>query len=183
MKFHATPLADLTVIETTPIADDRGQFSRVFCAAECAVLRPGLHWVQINVSRTYHKGTVRGLHFQVEPFAQAKLVRAIRGALFDVALDIRRGSPTFGRHVAVTLTAELGNQLFIPVGFAHGYCTLEPRTEIAYKVTRPYAPECDRALYWADPALGIDWPVGPADAVLSEKDANAPALADAPELL
>ena len=119
---------------------------------------------------------MRGLHFQRPPHAQAKLVRVLKGAIFDVAIDLRRGSPTFGRWCGATLTAEEGNQLFVPRGFAHAFCTLEPDTEVAYKVDDYYAPECDAGLIWNDPDIGIDWPVAAEEAVLSEKDARLPRL-------
>ncbi len=122
-------------------------------------------------------GTVRGLHFQLDPRAQGKLVRCIVGAIFDVAVDIRRGSPSYGQHVAAELSAENGCQLWIPPGFAHGFATLRPDTVIAYKVTDFYSAEHDRGLLWNDPALGIRWPVEPDWAVLSAKDRQQPELA------
>jgi dTDP-4-dehydrorhamnose 3,5-epimerase len=121
--------------------------------------------------------TVRGLHFQVPPQAQAKLVSVLQGAVLDVAVDIRRGSPTFGGHVAVTLTAARGEQMFVPPGFAHGFCTLEPDTLVAYKVSDFYAPEADRGIFWADPALAIAWPMAQAEAELSARDRTHPSLA------
>jgi dTDP-4-dehydrorhamnose 3,5-epimerase len=139
---------------------------------------PGVAFVQDNQSLSAQTGTVRGLHFQLAPRAQAKLVRVLRGAILDVAVDIRPGSASFGRHVAVRLSAEEKNQLYVPAGFAHGFCTLEPDTEIHYKTSDFYSPEHDRGLAWDDPELGIDWPVGPDEAILSERDRRHPRLAD-----
>lgn len=135
-------------------------------------------FVQDNQSLSARRGTVRGLHFQRPPHPQAKLVRVIRGAAFDVAVDLRRGSPTFKRWCGTTLTAEKGNQLFVPRGFAHAFCTLESDTEVAYKVDDYYAPEYDAGLIWNDPELGIDWPIAAQEAILSEKDVKLPPLAD-----
>jgi dTDP-4-dehydrorhamnose 3,5-epimerase len=144
-----------------------------------AELGINITWVQDNEARSVEVGTLRGLHFQVDPHAQDKLVRAVQGRIVDVAVDLRQSSPTFGQHVAVELTEELGNQLLVPRGFGHGYCTLEPNTVIGYKVSAFYSPECDRGLRWDDPALGIDWPVTTtADAVLSDKDKVAPLLSE-----
>jgi len=123
---------------------------------------------------------VRGLHFQTGPFAQAKLVSVTRGRILDVVVDLRRSSPAYGRHVPMELSAEAGQQLYVPVGFAHGFCTLEPDTEVMYKVSAPYSPGHDRGLAWDDPALGIAWPVAPERAILSDKDRIHPRLADLP---
>ncbi len=139
---------------------------------------PAVAFVQDNQSLSRPVGTVRGLHFQLEPRAQAKLVRVLRGSILDVAVDIRPSSPTFGQHVAVTLSAENRAQLYVPAGFAHGFCTLEPDTEVFYKTSDYYSPEHDRGLAWNDPALGIDWPVAETAATLSDRDRKHPRLAD-----
>ncbi|MDP3075381.1 dTDP-4-dehydrorhamnose 3,5-epimerase [Bradyrhizobium sp.] len=133
-------------------------------------------FVQENHSLSADAGTLRGLHFQVPPHAQGKLVRVTRGSVYDVAVDIRVGSPTFGQHVGAVLSAENWTQMWIPAGFAHGFCTLEPDTEVIYKVTAYYAPDCDRGLKWNDVALGIKWPVDHDRAILSDKDRRQPAL-------
>lgn len=158
--------------------DARGWFSETFRAdvlARAGIVQP---FVQDNQSFSAPKGTIRGLHFQLAPQAQAKLIRVLAGAILDVAVDLRRQSPTYGRHVAVTLDAEGGEQLYVPHGFAHGFCTLTPDTMVAYKVDAYYSPEHDRALVWNDPDIGIAWPLPEAEAVLSDKDRRAPRLAD-----
>jgi len=172
MKFHATPLANLTVIETMPIADGRGQFSRVFCAAECSVLRPDLHWVQINVSRTYHKGTVRGMHFQYPPAAEAKLIRCLRGRVFDVAVDLRADSPTFLRWHGIELDGDGTTQFFIPEGFAHGFQALTNDAELLYLHSAAWNHEKEAGLRHDDPVLAIGWPLPVAR--ISAKDRNFP---------
>ena len=139
-------------------------------------------FVQDNYSLSRPSGTVRGLHMQSPPSAQNKLVRVLRGRILDVVVDLRRSSPTFGRHVAVELSSENGRQLWVPIGFAHGFVTLEPDTEVAYKVTGFYDKLCDLGLRWDDPALRIDWRVDPAKAVLSDKDREHPLLADLPAI-
>lgn len=172
------------VFEIRPkrIEDARGWFSEAFKASALTERGIDVEFVQDNRSLSRDAGTVRGLHFQLPPFAQAKLVSVVRGAILDVAVDLRRSSPTFGRHVAARLSADSGNQLYVPEGFGHGFCTLEPDVEVFYKVSAPYAPAHDRAVLWDDPALGIVWPVDAAAAKLSPKDAAAPRLADAPDL-
>ena len=166
-------IPDVKLITPRRFADDRGWFTETWSRNALDV-----DFCQDNQSLSHAIGTVRGLHFQKPPHAQAKLVSVLRGRILDVAVDIRRGSPTFGQHVAVELSAEDGNQLFVPRGFAHGFCTLERDTHVLYKVDAFYAPESDAGLYWADAALGITWPVDEAKAHLSPKDAKLPRLAD-----
>jgi dTDP-4-dehydrorhamnose 3,5-epimerase len=161
--------------------DERGFVSEVWREDALRAVGIDVHFVQENHALSRATGTVRGLHFQVGAAAQAKLVRCTTGAIFDVAVDIRQGSPTFGRHVATTLTAQSGTQLYIPVGFAHGYCTLEPDTEVTYKVTTYYDAAADPGLAWNDPALAIAWPIDPGQARLSERDRGLPNLADLPD--
>lgn len=158
--------------------DPRGYFCETYSARDLAKGNIDANFVQDNHSLSTDRGVIRGLHFQTPPHAQGKLVRVVKGAVFDVAVDLREGSPTFGRHVFETLTAENFYQLWVPPGFAHGFCTLEDNTEVVYKVTDYYAPECDYGLAWNDPALGIDWPVKKEKAILSEKDNVQPLLAD-----
>ena len=158
--------------------DERGFFSETFNGRALAEAGIDAAFVQDNQSLSRAKGVIRGLHFQIPPEAQGKLVRVTRGSIFDVAVDIRKGSPTFGRHVSAILSAENWSQLWVPTGFAHGFCTLEPDTEMLYKVTNYYAPECDRGLAWDDPDLGIAWPIAPGTAILSDKDRRHPRLKD-----
>ncbi|MCZ8172523.1 MAG: dTDP-4-dehydrorhamnose 3,5-epimerase [Brevundimonas sp.] len=156
--------------------DSRGWFSETWNQARFAAAGIGFDFCQDNHSLSQAKGTLRGLHFQAPPFAQTKLVRCIRGRIFDVAVDIRRGSPTFGRWTGAELSAENGKQLLIPVGYAHGFVTLERDCEIAYKVDTYYSPECDGGIAWDDPAIGIDWPLDEAHPLLSDKDRALPRL-------
>jgi dTDP-4-dehydrorhamnose 3,5-epimerase len=183
MALHVEALSIPEVkIMTPPIfRDDRGFFSETYNAAALASAGINATFVQDNQSLSRAKGVIRGLHYQVAPRAQGKLVRVVRGAIFDVAVDIRRGSPHFGQHVTVTLSAENWSQVWIPAGFAHGFCTLEPDTEVIYKVTDYYAPECDRGIAFDDPALGIAWPVPANEATLSDKDRKHPTLAELDE--
>ena len=176
-KIFRTALPDVIRILPSRFGDHRGFFSETYSQLAYANLGIEAVFVQDNHSLSAAVGTVRGLHFQVPPHAQAKLVRCGRGAIFDVAVDIRRGSPTYGRWAGFTLSAENGAQLYIPVGFAHGFATLEPDSEIIYKCSDYYAPETEGALRWDDSDIGIAWPLTAAP-VLSEKDASAPLLAD-----
>jgi len=179
LKFTAEPLALLEVLLIKPrkFADSRGFFMETYSAPAFAELGVMAAFVQDNHSMSIKRGTVRGLHFQTPPRAQAKLVRVARGAVFDVAVDLRRDSPSYGVWTAATLTAEGGEQLFIPRGFAHGFCALADNTEVLYKVDDVYAPDCDTGLFWDDPDIAIDWPVARAEVLTSDKDARLPAFA------
>ncbi len=160
-------------------SDPRGYFVETWSRKAFAEAGIDVDFVQDNSSFSTFAGTLRGLHFQRPPMAQAKLVRVLRGSVFDVAVDLRRGSPTFRKHVSAVLTADGGEQLFMPVGFAHGFCTLEPDTEIAYKVSSFYSREHDTGIFWNDPGLGIEWPLEGREPVLSEKDLRLPLLSEA----
>jgi dTDP-4-dehydrorhamnose 3,5-epimerase len=179
-KFAVTPLEieDVLLIVPRRFGDERGYLAETYRADAFREFGITTCFVQENQSFSAKPGTVRGLHFQGPPAAQAKLVRALRGALFDVALDLRLGSPTFGRWCAGTLTAARGEQMFIPRGFAHGFCTLEPDTEIAYRIDAYYAPEHENGVAWDDPELAIAWPVALADATLSDRDRKLPRLSE-----
>ena len=178
MLIETTPLAGVKLIVPKKFADQRGYFSETYNRE--ALLQAGIavDFVQDNQSCSATVGTIRGLHFQSPPFAQDKLIRVLRGRILDVTVDLRRSSPTYGQHFAAELSAENFKQMFVPVGFAHGYCTLEPDTEIFYKVSNFYAPQHDHGLAWNDPALGIPWPVRGDAAILSDKDRRHPRLAD-----
>ena len=182
MQIISTDIPDVKLLAPPKYADHRGFFSETYNKRALAAAGVDLDFVQDNHSLSRQKGVVRGLHFQVPPFAQDKLIWAIRGSVFDVVVDVRRGSPTFGRHVALVLEADRWRQLLVPAGFAHGFATLEPDTEIIYKVTNYYSPEHERGILWNDPALGIPWPVSTQEAILSEKDQHLPLLGEAPEL-
>ena len=170
MEVEDTSIPDVRLLTVRYFFDSRGYFLETYNKRVARNLGLISCFVQDNQSLSIKRGTIRALHFQVPPKAQAKLVRVLRGSIYDVAVDLRAGSPTYGRWMAMTLTAESGRQLFVPRGCAHGYCTLEPDTEVAYKVDEYYAPELEQGVMWNDPTLAIDWPVAPADAVLSEKD-------------
>ena len=178
MQVISTEIADVKEIRPVRHHDPRGFFSEIF--REDVLQRHGIDiaFIQENHSLSVDHGVVRGLHFQVPPKGQAKLVRVAAGSILDVAVDIRWGSPSYGRHVAIVLSAAEGNQLFIPAGFAHGFCTLEPNTEVVYKVDRYYSADHDRGMLWNDPELGIAWPVAEAAALLSDKDQRQPRLAE-----
>ena len=180
LDVQSMSLAGVKLIRTTRISDLRGYFSETYVHRDFAASGIVDEFVQDNQSFSVAAGTIRGLHFQIAPFAQAKLVRVLRGKIFDAVVDLRRSSATFGKHLAVELNAESGDQLFVPVGFAHGFCTLMPDTEVFYKVTNVYSADHDRGLNWADPALGIRWPVNESQAILSEKDRALPMLSALP---
>jgi dTDP-4-dehydrorhamnose 3,5-epimerase len=167
---------DVKVIRTARISDARGFFAETYVHRDFAGVGVADEFVQDNQSFSVSAGTVRGLHFQIPPFAQAKLVRVLRGRVLDVVVDLRRSSATFGKHITVELSAEDGDQLYVPIGFAHGFCTLVPDTEVFYKVSNVYSPTHDSGLNWSDPALGIHWPVSKSQAILSEKDRALPLL-------
>ena len=173
---QTTELDGVLLIVPVRHTDARGFFSETYNRAAFREIGVNSDFIQDNHSLSRVPGTVRGLHFQIPPCAQAKLVRVLRGAICDVAVDIRRTSPTFGRNFATTLSAENGAQLFIPAGFAHGYCTLEPDTEVSYKVDAPFSRDHERGLRWNDPALGIDWPMLESDATVLERDRLQPIL-------
>ncbi len=179
LKIDNHPVA----VELFPdrFGDARGFFSETYNQTEMKKNGIELDFVQDNHSLSTEIGTLRGLHFQTPPFAQAKLVRVVRGAIFDVAVDIRAGSPTFGKHVYLTLSAEAWNQILVPEGFAHGFCTLERNTEVVYKVNAPYSKDHDKGILWSDPALGIEWPQLNCQFTCSEKDKTLPRLEDLPD--
>ncbi len=181
MQVLETAIVDVKLIKPVRHVDSRGFFSEVFKESELRNHSIDTDFIQDNHSLSVSRGVVRGLHFQIAPFAQAKLLRVVAGSVFDVAVDIRGGSPSFGRHVAVVLSAADWNQIFIPEGFAHGYCTLEPNTEVLYKVNAYYSPEHDRGLLWNDPALGIAWPVSADEALVSDRDRKHPVLSCLPQ--
>ena len=178
MQVEHLNIPDVRLLSPRKHDDRRGFFSETYNKKAFAALGIDIDFVQDNHSYSADKGTVRGLHFQTPPFAQDKLVRVARGAVFDIAVDLRRSSPTYGRHVSAVLTADAWNQILVPIGFAHGFMTLEPDTEVIYKVSNYYAPDHDKGLLWNDPALGINWPISDDEAVFSEKDGKLPRLAE-----
>ena len=178
MRVEALNIPAVKILAPGKHGDDRGFFSETYNKKALAAAGVRLEFVQDNHSFSAAKGTVRGLHFQTPPFAQDKLVRVARGAIFDVAVDLRRSSPTYGRHVSATLSAAAWDQILVPIGFAHGLMTLEPNTEVIYKVSDYFAPEHDHGLLWNDPALGIEWPLAEHEAILSDKDRAQPRFAD-----
>jgi dTDP-4-dehydrorhamnose 3,5-epimerase len=174
--FETLEIPDVILIRAKHFADDRGFFLESYKQSEFAA--NGIPWTFVQDNRSHSTQRVlRGLHYQNHPRAQGKLFMALTGEVFDVAVDIRQGSPTYGRWVGVTLSADSFNMLYIPVGFAHGFCTLSERADVLYKVTDEYAADLDRGIRWDDPQIGIDWPL--ADPIVSEKDARLPFLHDA----
>jgi dTDP-4-dehydrorhamnose 3,5-epimerase len=180
MRVESLQIPEVRLITPRKLTDQRGFFSETYSRRAFGDARIDMEFVQENHSLSAKIGTVRGLHFQRPPYAQAKLVRVLRGAVLDVAVDIRYGSPTFGRFAHAVLSTDNWSQMLIPEGFAHGFCTLKPDSEVLYKVSDYYAPDHDMGLAWNDPALGIDWPVSEAEAILSDKDKAQPLLAQLP---
>jgi dTDP-4-dehydrorhamnose 3,5-epimerase len=180
MEFAPTAIPDVKVIVPKKFGDHRGFFSEVFRKDAFAKAGIDCEFVQDNHSLSASPGVVRGLHWQVRATAQHKLVRVLKGAILDVAVDIRRKSPTFGKHVVVELSDENWKQIFVPIGFAHGFVTLKPNTEVVYKVSEYYSPADERGLRWNDPALDIDWRIKPGEATLSDRDEKHPLFADLP---
>lgn len=183
MEFVPTEIACVVEVRPKRLGDQRGWFSEIYRRDVFADAGLELDFVQDNESFSAMPATLRGLHYQLPPVAQDKLVRVLRGVIFDVAVDIRQGSPTFGQHVTRTLSADVGNQLLVPVGFAHGFLALTPDVHVAYKVTAPYSADAERTIRWNDPALGIAWPEvdGVDGPTLSDRDAVAPDFADQPD--
>jgi len=176
MQIMPSEIPEILILCPSKHADERGFFSETFRSDTLKARGVDVQFVQDNHVRSTERGILRGLHYQVPPRAQGKLVRCVKGAILDVAVDIRKGSPSFGRHVAVELSASNWHQLWIPPGFAHGYVTMKEDCEVIYKVTDYYNPECDRGIAWDDPALGIDWQLAPNEILLSSKDRQQPRL-------
>lgn len=175
-----TSIEAVKIITPKSFRDSRGVFCETYNRQRFFEHGIELDFIQDNQSSSAETGTIRGLHFQSSPAAQDKLVRVLRGSIFDVAVDLRRASPTYGKWVAETLSADNGKQLLVPIGFAHGFCTLEPDTHVLYKVTAYYSPANDLGIAWDDPDLAIDWPIPPGKAILSEKDTRLPGLNSLP---
>jgi dTDP-4-dehydrorhamnose 3,5-epimerase len=173
-------IPDVLVLTPPRFGDERGFFSETWNQRRFAELGIAGPFVQDNHAMSGERGVVRGLHLQVGPNAQGKLVRVTRGSIWDVAVDVRHGSPTFSRWVGMEISARNWRQIWVPVGFLHGYCTLEPETEVIYKVTADYDKPAERGVIWNDPAIGIDWPVDRSRVILSDKDTVLPRLAECP---
>ena len=181
MEVFKTAIEGVVIIEPRLFKDARGYFFESFSQREFDEKVAPVRFIQDNESMSSY-GVMRGLHFQTPPYSQSKLVRCVKGAVLDVAVDIRKGSPTYGQHVAVELTEENHRQFFIPRGFAHGFAVLSETAVFQYKCDNFYAPQCEGAIAWNDPALGIDWRLKPEDMILSEKDKKHPLLAEVSEL-
>lgn len=177
MEFRSFEVDGPFEIRPRKIEDERGYFAEIFRANRFDERVNDVQFVQENQSLSVRTGTVRGLHFQAEPFAQGKLVRCLAGRLFDVVVDLRSDSPSFGRWISVELSPQKCNQLWVPAGFGHGFCTLEPNSVISYRVTNYYSPEHDKGVAWDDPAIGINWPDIADPQTLSGKDRHLPGLA------
>lgn len=179
MQVIELAIPDVKILIPKKHQDHRGFFSETYNRSSMSQAGITDAFVQDNQSLSVQRGVVRGLHYQIPPHAQGKLVRVIKGSILDVAVDIRRSSPTFGRHVTEVLSADNWKQMWVPTGFAHGFVTLEENTEVLYKVTQPYSPANERAIAWNDPTLAIDWIIRPDEAVLSDRDRKHPPFQDA----
>jgi dTDP-4-dehydrorhamnose 3,5-epimerase len=177
-SFEPLPIPAVGLIRARKLTDPRGTFAELYTVAGFEQIGIRCRFIQDNEARSRKAGTVRGLHFQTPPAAQSKLVYVVRGAIFDVCVDLRRGSPTFGRWCGVRLAEGSGDQVFVPTGFAHGYCTLEDDTAVIYKVDAPYSADHDAGVRWDDPDIAIEWPVEPGKLTVSDKDARLPMLRD-----
>ena len=180
MQAERLAIPDVILITPDRFGDERGFFSETWHHARFADLGIPRHFVQDNHAYSAAKGVLRGLHLQIAPNPQGKLIRVVRGSIWDVVVDVRHGSPTFGQHVGTVLSAANWKQLWVPVGFLHGYCTLEPDTEVIYKVTGEYDRSAERGVIWNDPDLRVSWPISESEAILSEKDRKLPPLASCP---
>jgi dTDP-4-dehydrorhamnose 3,5-epimerase len=174
--FEPLAIEGAFLVRLEPIADERGFFARTWCADELATAGIAVDFVQQSLARSTQRGTLRGMHLQVEPHAEAKYVRCVSGSIFDAFVDLRPASPTYLRSAGVVLDAKSGDAAFVPAGCAHGYQTLEDETDVLYAMSSRYAPQAARSILWSDPALGIAWPL--ADPIVSPRDAAAPTLAE-----
>jgi dTDP-4-dehydrorhamnose 3,5-epimerase len=179
MQLIPTEIPEVKLLEPKKFGDHRGFFSEVYSRKALRDLGIDLEFVQDNHSLSAQKGTIRALHYQLAPMAQDKLVRVVHGSILDVAVDIRKNSPTFGRHVSAVISATNWRQILVPIGFAHGFATLEPDTQVIYKVTNYYSPQHERGILWNDPQIAIDWGIDPKSAVLSDRDTKHPLFKDA----
>ena len=179
MELRETEIPDVKILKPKKFGDHRGFFSETYNKKILSELGIDMDFVQDNHSLSVEKGVIRGLHYQTPPFAQDKLVRVVHGAILDVAVDMRKSSPTFGKHITAVISADNWEQILVPAGFAHGFCTLEENTEVIYKVTNYYAPDHDTGIRWNDPELGIDWPISENEAILSDKDKIQPFFSEA----
>ena len=180
LDICSLPLDGVKLIRSMRISDARGHFAETYVRSDFVAAGIDHDFIQDNQSRSFAAGTVRGLHFQVPPFAQTKLVRVLRGRILDVVVDLRRSSPTYGKHLAIELGEAIEDQLLVPLGFAHGFCTLEPDSIVFYKVDKVYSADQDYGVHWADESLGIEWPIGTTEAVVSERDLGLPPFRDLP---
>ena len=180
LNVESLSLPDVKLLRSTRISDSRGYFAETYVRRDYAAAGMEHEFIRDNESMSRAAGTVRGLHFQVPPFTQTKLVRVLRGRVLDVVVDLRRSSPTYGKHLTIELSEATGDQLLIPAGFAHGFCTLEPDSVVFYKVDKVYSADHDRGVHWADASLGISWPIAAVEAVVSERDRGLPQFRDLP---